>query len=184
LTTSKVWPMTAKLADFGLSDHALDVSDKQIDEKVMTSAVGTPIYIAPEVFKHRPYSTAVDVWACGVLLYVILSGKPPFEVRTLSQLRSAVLHRDVKFPAKQWESISDDAILLIRGLMQRDPTKRLTAIAARNHRWITKAQAEKNIGNDLTELSRAVMAWRSTFTKIAAVNRLQTIAAEDGLQRK
>lgn len=69
---SKVKGAAVKLADFGL---AIEV---QGDQQAWFGFAGTPGYLSPEVLKKEPYGKAVDIWACGVILYILLVGYPPF----------------------------------------------------------------------------------------------------------
>ncbi|KAA8496256.1 Calcium/calmodulin-dependent protein kinase type 1 [Porphyridium purpureum] len=129
--TTETWPIDFKLGDFGLSRfHDPDQSAP------ITAFVGTCYYVAPEVAMQLPYGPAVDVWSAGVILYEALSGIRPFdggaeESRTLDAVRKA----EFDFQGPAWRNVSEDAMGLIRSLLQKDPQKRLTAQAALYHRW-------------------------------------------------
>lgn len=73
------------------------------------------------------YSQAADVWSAGVILYILLSGVPPFWGKTKSKIFEAVRAANLRFPASHWEGISSLAKDLIAGMLQLDPTKRLSA---------------------------------------------------------
>lgn len=88
--------------------------------------MGSPFYIAPEVLAGG-YNQAADVWSAGVILYILLSGVPPFWGKTKSKIFDAVRAADVWFLSDPWDRISASAKDLIMGMLCRDPSQRLTA---------------------------------------------------------
>lgn len=88
--------------------------------------VGSPFYIAPEVLAGG-YNQAADVWSAGVILYILLSGMPPFWGKTKSRIFDAVRMADLRFPSNPWDHISESARDLIRRMLCTDPSQRLTA---------------------------------------------------------
>lgn len=88
--------------------------------------VGSPFYIAPEVLVGG-YNQAADVWSAGVILYILLSGLPPFWGKTKSKIFESVRAANLQFPSSHWDSVSSSAKDLIAGMLQLDPSKRLTA---------------------------------------------------------
>lgn len=92
----------------------------------MHGTVGSPFYIAPEVLAGG-YNQAADVWSAGVILYILLSGMPPFWGKTKSKIFDAVRAADLKFPPDPWDHISAYARNLIMGMLRVDPSTRLTA---------------------------------------------------------
>ena len=92
----------------------------------MHGTVGSPFYIAPEVLAGG-YNQAADVWSTGVILYILLSGMPPFWGKTKSRIFDAVRAADLWFPPNTWDYISASAKELITGMLCVDPSKRLTA---------------------------------------------------------
>lgn len=88
--------------------------------------VGSPFYIAPEVLAGG-YNQAADVWSAGVILYILLSGVPPFWGKTKSKIFDAVRAADLRFSSDIWDHISVCAKDLISGMLCVDPSKRLTA---------------------------------------------------------
>ncbi|RVW76649.1 Calcium-dependent protein kinase 17 [Vitis vinifera] len=107
--------------------------DKVLAEFVWT--VGSPFYIAPEVLAGG-YNQAADVWSAGVILYILLSGMPPFWGKTKSRIFDAVRAADLRFPSDPWDQLSGSAEELIRGMLCRDPSQRLTAQEVLDHSWI------------------------------------------------
>lgn len=92
----------------------------------MHGTVGSPFYIAPEVLAGG-YNQAADVWSAGVILYILLSGKPPFWGKTKSKIFDAVRAASLRFQSDPWNGISDSAKELIRRMLHTDPSVRLTA---------------------------------------------------------
>ena len=92
----------------------------------MHGTVGSPFYIAPEVLAGG-YNQAADVWSAGVILYILLSGMPPFWGKTKSEIFDAVRAADLQFHPFTWHRISEAAKDLIVGMLCLDPSKRFTA---------------------------------------------------------
>ncbi|KAF2076036.1 hypothetical protein CYY_002650 [Polysphondylium violaceum] len=123
-----------KLADFGLS--------KFYDESTgLDSACGTPAYSAPEISSNQVYRKSVDMWSVGCILYFILYGKPPFYSDDESTICRLVSKGEWSFPSVMAKNHSLSVQNLIKGLLDRDPVKRLTVKQALNHDWITQSQS-------------------------------------------
>lgn len=118
-----------KIIDFGLSRP--DVSPNSI----MRTKVGTPYYVAPEVLR-RKYTASCDIWSIGVICYILLCGYPPFYGESDTQIFDSVKAGYFDFPSPEWDSISDEAKDFICCLLKKEPTKRLTAAQAIQHKWI------------------------------------------------
>jgi serine/threonine protein kinase len=88
--------------------------------------VGSPFYIAPEVLAGG-YNEAADVWSAGVILYILLSGIPPFWGKTKSKIFECIRSTELRFPSDPWDKVSDSAKELITEMLRRDPRQRLTA---------------------------------------------------------
>ncbi|XP_038144626.1 serine/threonine-protein kinase DCLK3 [Cyprinodon tularosa] len=118
-----------KLADFGLA--------MVVTEPVFTIC-GTPTYVAPEILCETGYGLTVDVWALGVILYILLCGFAPFRSRDRDQeeLFNLIKQAELQFPSPYWDSISEDATGLVRSLLTPDPTLRLTAEQTLQHHWV------------------------------------------------
>ncbi|EPS73723.1 hypothetical protein M569_01033 [Genlisea aurea] len=136
-----------KLADFGLATYITP-------GKCLNGMVGSPFYIAPEVLGGS-YDEAADVWSAGVILYILLSGIPPFWGKTKSRIFDAVRAADLRFPANLWDSVSDSAKELIRNMLCRDTSKRLTPRQVLDHPWVTDSilLSDDFLRNELNELS-------------------------------
>ncbi|KAG8463265.1 hypothetical protein KFE25_011262 [Diacronema lutheri] len=118
-----------KITDFGLS--------RLIDEtSLMTTACGTPGYVAPEVITHEAYSTQIDMWSVGVIVYILLCGFPPFYGENDAQMFRKIRSAQYKFLAPYWDGISAEAKDFVAKLLVVDPHKRMTARAALSHEWL------------------------------------------------
>ncbi|XP_068634584.1 calcium-dependent protein kinase 5-like isoform X2 [Aristolochia californica] len=117
-----------KLADFGLATYIKPGQN-------LHGTVGSPFYIAPEVLAGG-YNEAADVWSAGVILYILLSGMPPFWGKTKSRIFDAVRAADLHFPANSWHPVSASAKDLIIRMLCRDPARRLTAAQVLDHAWM------------------------------------------------
>uniref|UniRef100_A0A3Q3T322 Calcium/calmodulin-dependent protein kinase IGa n=1 Tax=Mastacembelus armatus TaxID=205130 RepID=A0A3Q3T322_9TELE len=116
------------VSDFGLS--------KTLEHGVMSTACGTPGYVAPEVLAGKPYSKAVDCWSIGVISYVLLCGYPPFFEENETLLFSKIMKAEYAFHSPFWDDISESAKGFIRNLMEKNATKRFTTEQALRHPWI------------------------------------------------
>ncbi|KAF8819077.1 hypothetical protein IE077_000215 [Cardiosporidium cionae] len=121
---------TVKLIDFGLSKHF----GRRRDQK-MHSRVGTLYYTSPQVLAGCYDHLQCDMWAAGVLLYMLLSGRPPFEGRNDAELISRIRYGPLSFDGNEWKSISPVCKNLISLLLNRNVTDRLSAKAALQHPW-------------------------------------------------
>uniref|UniRef100_A0A8C8SL73 non-specific serine/threonine protein kinase n=1 Tax=Pelusios castaneus TaxID=367368 RepID=A0A8C8SL73_9SAUR len=123
---------TLKLADFGLA--------KKVTKPVFT-VCGTPTYVAPEILAEKGYGLEVDMWATGVILYILLCGFPPFrsQERDQEELFQIIQLGHYEFLSPYWDSISGAAKDLISRLLVIDPQKRYTAQQVLQHPWIRTA---------------------------------------------
>jgi len=122
-----------KITDFGLS--------RLIDEAtLMTTACGTPGYVAPEVITHEAYSTQIDMWSVGVIVYILLCGFPPFYGENDAQMFRKIRTANYKFLSPYWDNISADAKDFVAKLLMVDPNRRMTAQEALKHKWIMGSQ--------------------------------------------
>ncbi|KAI1888049.1 hypothetical protein AGOR_G00181050 [Albula goreensis] len=160
------------ISDFGLSKM-------EGTGDVMSTACGTPGYVAPEVLAQKPYSKAVDCWSIGVIAYILLCGYPPFYDENDSKLFEQILKADYEFDAPYWDDISDSAKDFISSLMEKDPAKRYTCDQALRHPWIAGDTALcKNIHESVSRQIRKNFAkskWRQAFNATAVVRHMRRL---------
>ncbi|KAI4341309.1 hypothetical protein MLD38_026045 [Melastoma candidum] len=149
-----------KTIDFGLSVFFRP-------GETFTDVVGSPYYVAPEVLRKH-YGQECDVWSAGVIIYILLSGVPPFWDETEQGIFEQVLKGELDFESEPWPSISDEAKDLVRRMLVRDPKKRLTAHEVLCHPWV---QVD-GVAPD-KPLDSAVLSHLKQFS---AMNKLKKIA--------
>jgi len=134
-----------KLIDFGF---ACEIAPGR---EAMWDQLGTPSYMAPELWSSEPeYDSSVDMWAIGVVTYMLLSGKRPFHHDNKREKARMIRHDPLKFPEAEWGRVSEDAKDFCRQLMQKQPRDRLSATAAKDHPWIKHASTLHK-GKDIAE---------------------------------
>lgn len=139
LPNDALWATTARLSDFGLAAFV----DSDVE---LTDVVGTPHYVAPEVVSRDEkdewlgYGPPVDVWASGVMMYWMLSGgRLPFDGEDPPAIFKAIRAGKFTLRGREWDDVSEEAKLLIRGLLHPSPWTRLRATAATTHPWLLRA---------------------------------------------
>ncbi|XP_034093599.1 calcium/calmodulin-dependent protein kinase type II subunit gamma isoform X16 [Gymnodraco acuticeps] len=130
LLASKMKGAAVKLADFGL---AIEV---QAEQQAWFGFAGTPGYLSPEVLRKDPYGKPVDIWACGVILYILLVGYPPFWDEDQHKLYQQIKAGAYDFPSPEWDTVTPEAKNLINQMLTINPAKRITADQAINHPWV------------------------------------------------
>lgn len=147
MCSGKKAPMTAKLMDFGLSRYI--EGDKQLADRkdsgnglgpggLMTTPVGTPGFVAPEVLRSLPYGKEVDMFACGIILYWSLCGQGPFDHEEPDQTTQLAQRGEFSFSGEEWDKISTSAKDLISRMLDQSPYARISAVDALNHPWMKK----------------------------------------------
>jgi len=165
-----------KVADFGLAKMVNGKNDH-----TMTTTCGTPGYVAPEVLEQAGgYGPEVDVWSCGVILYILLCGFPPFYDENNAVLFQQIKKGDYSFPSPYWDAVSPGAKDLVRKMLTVDFKKRLTVKQCLEHDWLkgratvsdsalTGAQAELKKFAARSRLKKAIHT-------VVAVNRMAEVA--------
>ncbi|KAI6704517.1 hypothetical protein NL676_007479 [Syzygium grande] len=167
LLASKDEGAMLKATDFGLSVF--------IEEgKVYRDIVGSAYYVAPEVLQ-RKYGKEIDIWSAGVILYILLSGVPPFWAETEKGIFNAILQGEIDFVSDPWPSISDGAKDLIRKMLTQDPEKRITAAQVLEHPWLKEGGEASDKPIDSAVLSRmkqfrAMNEMKKLALKVIATN--------------
>ncbi|XP_068912696.1 peripheral plasma membrane protein CASK isoform X6 [Tenebrio molitor] len=133
--------------------------------------VGCSSYMAPEVIERRPYGKAVDIWAAGVLLHVLLSGVLPFH-GSGRRLMEAICRGKLHMDCPQWELISDSAKDLIQQMLAVDPKQRITIQEVLNHRWLRDRDKGLRIhlGDSVEELKKFNARRKLKAVVLSAVN--------------
>ncbi|XP_026785866.3 serine/threonine-protein kinase DCLK3 [Pangasianodon hypophthalmus] len=144
-----------KLADFGLA--------MVVTEPVFT-VCGTPTYVAPEILAETGYGVEVDVWAMGVILFVLLSGFPPFRSpeRNQEELFHLIQKGEVHFLSPYWDHVSEGAKVLISALLEVNPTVRLTASQTLQNSWLLHAAAQSD-QEEATDTSNIIINKKDTL---------------------
>jgi len=166
------------IADFGLSRFINSDSDRMLQ-----TVCGTQGYMAPEIILHKGHGKPVDMWAIGVLTFIILSGYCPFSGETVAEENNNIVHCNYEFePEDFWAGISDKAKDFIRKLLVINPEKRLTAHQALQHEWILSKPAE---AVDLLPTVRDNLRkkFRKAVIAINVVNRLRTPPSDRPITR-
>ncbi|KAF8716446.1 hypothetical protein HU200_026326 [Digitaria exilis] len=149
-----------KATDFGLSVF-FKPGEKFKD------LVGSAYYVAPEVLKRR-YGAEADIWSAGVILYILLSGVPPFWAENEDGIFDAVLRGHIDFASDPWPSISNSAKDLVKKMLRQDPKERLTAAEILNHPWIREDGEAPDKPLDITVIGR--------MKQFRAMNKLKKVA--------
>ncbi|XP_010873479.2 calcium/calmodulin-dependent protein kinase IGb isoform X2 [Esox lucius] len=159
------------ISDFGLS--------KMEDSSVMSTACGTPGYVAPEVLAQKPYSKAVDCWSIGVITYILLCGYPPFYEETESLLFSKIMKAQYEFDSPFWDDISESAKDFIRNMMQKNPKMRFTTEVALRHPWIIgKTARSRDIYHSVSvqiQKNFAQSKWKKAYNATVAINQMKKL---------
>ncbi|KAE9618352.1 hypothetical protein Lal_00047605 [Lupinus albus] len=129
--------------------------------------VGSPYYVAPEVL-CKQYGPHVDVWSAGVILYIILSGVPPFWAETEAGIFKQILHGEVDFASEPWPNISESAKDLVKKMLDRDPKGRISAHEVLCHPWIVDDTVAPDKPLDSAVLTR--------LKHFSAMNKLKKMA--------
>ena len=151
--------------------------------EVFDSLCGTPFYLAPEVLRKK-YGSQSDVWSVGVIMFILLCGKPPFFGRANTRISKMILsssrHLVRHFDTPVWAKVSAEAKDLIRCLLNPDPKIRFTPAQALAHPWVRKDGCAPDMPLDIALLSN-MKEFRdySKVTKVVLRNLALTYSEED-----
>lgn len=166
-----------KLIDFGTS---VSMNNGQL-----TQELGTIYYIAPEVFKNN-YNEKADIWSCGIILYTMLCGHPPFSGTKEEIIKNKILNSKLQFPSKDFNKVSTKAIDYIKKLLTYDPVNRISAEEALENEWLKEyssditedVQLENDILSNLAKFTSAVTLQKATLSFMA-----NQISANEEIQK-
>ena len=130
-----------KIIDFGkatILNHQSKIKNKYANA----------FYIAPEILSNSESNEKCDIWSCGVVLFILLSGKPPFNGRKEEEIVSKVMSGVLSFSDPIWDSISSEAIKLIRKMLVPNPKQRISAKDALRDAWITSKVKRRSVTQD------------------------------------
>jgi serine/threonine protein kinase len=167
-----------KLCDFGFGSFVHR-------DTFLTATLGSVHYVAPEVLAGQ-YGLSCDVWSVGVIIYMLLSGAPPFDGHNDKAIMAQVRAGNFSFQGKLWEGISENAKSFINALLRVDPQERLTAAQALEHQWLqhpgTSAVIDRQVLDSLHAFASAAALQRAALGLLLAgsVGReeLQRLAGE------
>jgi calcium/calmodulin-dependent protein kinase I len=176
LYSSKGDDAVLKLADFGLA--------KMLQHnQLLTSACGTPGYVAPEMLKKKSYGKEVDMWSLGVILYILVAGYPPFYQEDHNEMFRAICAADYDFPSPEFDDVGDDIIEVIQGLMCVDPSKRMTCKDVLASRFMTKENVS-TVHRDAVVAKMKSYNARRRFKKGILAVQIATMMGSFGAQKR
>ncbi|GBG25886.1 Protein kinase, putative [Hondaea fermentalgiana] len=170
------------LIDFGLS-HQLASPEER-----MTECLGTSFYVAPETVR-KSYGLTCDVWALGVITYMILSGKTPFGGKDDQEVLHRILHCNVTFISPVWGTVSSQAKEFICSLLRKNPTERFTIRQAFEHPWLIENAGYAPLGSPSHSAARykaaqELLARMQTFLELPTFLKMaMALWASDGPMR-
>jgi calcium/calmodulin-dependent protein kinase I len=166
-----------KITDFGLAK----LRDSN-GTAAMSTACGTPGYVAPEVLRSNSYDASVDMWSLGVILYILLCGFPPFYHEQTPMLYEQIKKADYDFPDPYWTNISSEAKDLVTKLLELDVKKRYTPDQVLAHPWIAGKASDQNLGDAYQKnmaIRNARERMRQGIKLLLALNRFASIVEDD-----
>ncbi|KAL4234988.1 Serine/threonine-protein kinase H1 [Mactra antiquata] len=146
------------ITDFGLSATIKG-------ENMMRTTCGTPEYIAPEILARKPYTVQVDMWAVGVITYILLSGTMPFDDENRTRLYRLILKAKYNYVGEHWKDVSDLAKNFIDRCLVISPTERITAAESVKHPWIVTMAASSSNKNLHRTISHNLLQRQSTRSR-------------------
>jgi calcium-dependent protein kinase len=140
--------LSLKITDFGFA-KCYDPN-----EGGLTETLGSPLYMAPEIIKKLKYDCSVDIWAMGVLTYIMLCGKPPFKGKSKEEVFVQITSKNIAFTGDVWKNTSKEAQKFVRKMLIREPKQRATAEELLKDEWLLANLEQEEIGEQfLLEIS-------------------------------
>jgi calcium-dependent protein kinase len=173
-------PLTLKLTDFGVSTYFEP-------GRFMTSRVGTPLFMAPEVFKKR-YTHSCDMWSCGVIFYFVLCGYTPFAGENKEEIEQRVQKGVYTFETVEWVDVSAKTMDFIGLLLKKSYRARYTAEQAIHHDWLVERlpkskdpQLRFDLLKNLYQFRRLNKLKRSSLVLVASMLRTEDVMESHSL---
>jgi len=166
LLTSRDDDFNIKIGDFGFA--------KRVDYagEGLSTACGTPGYVAPEILHGKRYGKGVDIWSIGIITYILLCGYPPFHHDNHTILFKMIKKGEYEFDSPYWDHVTDDAKEFIRMMLAVDPAKRASAQDLMAHAWI---QGDHVPNTHLESAVKELKAFNARRKFRAAVKTVQTV---------
>ena len=157
-----------KLIDFGTA--------KQFEpHQKLNKFIGTSYYIAPEVLKEN-YNEKCDIWSCGVILYILLCGYPPFNGNSNVDIYHNIQNNPPYFNGEEWKDITKEAIDLIKCMLNKIPNKRFSAEQCLNHKWFKLLTSkDKNDEKSVEKLGKKL--------QLKVINKMADFVKENRLKQ-
>ena len=139
--------MLLKRNDSNYDLKLIDFGTTKLFEKgeSLTKFIGTSYYIAPEVLKEY-YNEKCDIWSCGVIMYILLTGYPPFNGNSNKEIYNSIKHERLHYDSEEWKYVSSEAIDLLKQMLEKQPDRRSSADACLNHKWFKVMEVEEDRG--------------------------------------
>ena len=152
-----------KLADFGFAKFTSFVG--------LSTACGSPHYVAPEILNGERYGPSVDMWSLGVIMFIMLSGEPPFFCENETKMFNKIRQCDYKFHPEKWGTVSDNAKDLISKLLIVDFQSRLSPLEVLEHPWINNME---EIGSNLLlDAAENMKKWNARKRLIGGIMKVR-----------
>jgi calcium-dependent protein kinase len=158
-----------KIIDFGTA--------KQFERnQKLSKFIGTSYYIAPEVLAEC-YDEKCDVWSCGVILYILLCGYPPFNGASNIDIYHAIKYNAPNFSGEEWRYVHKDAIDLIKNMLNKNPLKRYSCEQTLNHKWFRNMEEEAQSMKNNKKNSSAIQ------TGMNAIHKMKDFVVQNKLKQ-
>ena len=156
--------------------------------KKMNKFIGTSYYIAPEVLNEK-YDEKCDVWSCGIILYILLCGYPPFNGNTNVEIFHAIKSQNPIFAGEEWEDITNEAKELIKLMLRKNPNERWDAAQCLKHRWfkmLDDAEKNKNAQTNFKQIQINAISHMAQFVNENRFKQavLQFISTQFNIQKE
>ncbi|KAJ9066889.1 hypothetical protein DSO57_1005269 [Entomophthora muscae] len=168
--TSRLGDSQLLIADFGLANSLTRKAE------LLQTACGTPLFVAPEVLIGEGYSGPVDLWSCGIVMYLLLSGSTPYQGSDQFSLMDSTANRKLQFLGESWKNVSLEARHLISLLLNTDPEKRITSRQALKHPWLgCPHMSPGNLQPKLIKNRNAQKLLRNAVVKLRGVQQFNNL---------